>query len=250
MAKLAIIGGTGLTSLQNLQIIKREVVHTPYGEPSGPLTCGRLCEKEVVFLARHGYGHTIPPHKVNYRANIWALKEAGADKIFAVNAVGGIRPDMTPGRLVVPDQIVDYTWSRVNTYFEEGLTHVTHIDFTHPYSESLRQMLIKGLRELNMEAVEEGTYAATQGPRLETAAEIDKLERDGCDIVGMTGMPEAALARELELDYACLAVVANMGAGRSEGEITMEVIEKHLNSGMADVRTLLDHLGTTCAELM
>lgn len=244
MTKLAIIGGTGLTSLNNLEIHKREVVHTPYGEPSGPLTCGTLCDKEVVFLARHGYGHTIPPHKVNYRANIWALKESGADCILAVNAVGGIRADLIPGRLVVPDQIIDYTWSRVNTYFEEGLTHVTHIDFTRPYCESLRQILIQSLRELELGAAEEGTYAATQGPRLETTAEIDKLERDGCDIVGMTGMPEAALSRELDLCYASVAVVANMAAGRSEGEITMQEIEANLTKGMADVRSLLEYIGT------
>ncbi|MEW6647861.1 MAG: S-methyl-5'-thioinosine phosphorylase [Pseudomonadota bacterium] len=242
MAKLAIIGGTGLTSLKNLEIINREVVHTPYGEPSAPLTHGSIAGKEVLFLARHGYGHTIPPHKVNYRANIWALKEAGADHIIAVNAVGGIRADMTPGRIVIPHQIIDYTWNRINTYFEEGLTHVTHIDFTEPYCPGLRQMLIDGVRAIGLNAVEEGVYATTQGPRLETAAEIDKLERDGCDLVGMTGMPEAALARELDICYACCAVVANMGAGRGSGAITMEEIEQNLNEGMERVRSLLERV--------
>ncbi len=242
MAKLAIIGGTGLTSLKNLEIINREVVHTPYGEPSGPLTHGALGGKEVLFLARHGYGHTIPPHKVNYRANIWALKEAGADRIIAVNAVGGIRPDMNPGRIVIPNQIIDYTWNRINTYFEEGLTHVTHIDFTAPYCGSLRHMLITGARTIGLHVVAEGVYGATQGPRLETAAEINKLEQDGCDLVGMTGMPEAALARELDVCYACCAVVANMAAGRGEGVITMVEIEQNLNSGMDKVRALLEHV--------
>lgn len=240
VAKLAIIGGTGLTSLKNLEIINREVVHTPYGEPSAPLTHGAIGGKEVLFLARHGYGHTIPPHKVNYRANIWALKEAGADHIIAVNAVGGIRADMTPGRIVVPHQLIDYTWSRINTYFEEGLTHVTHIDFTEPYCETLRQRLIEGGRAIGIEAGEAAVYAATQGPRLETAAEIDRLERDGCDLVGMTGMPETALARELGICYACCAVVANMGAGRGTGAITMEEIEQNLNQGMERVRALLE----------
>jgi len=240
VAKLAIIGGTGLTSLKNLEIINREVVHTPYGEPSGPLTRGAIGGKEVLFLARHGYGHTIPPHKVNYRANIWALNEAGADHIIAVNAVGGIRADMTPGCIVFPHQIIDYTWSRTNTYFEEGLTHVTHIDFTEPYCTALRQMLIDGARIIGLDAVEEGVYATTQGPRLETSAEIDRLERDGCDLVGMTGMPEASLARELDICYACCAVVANMGAGRGEGAITMEDIEQNLTNGMDRVRTLLE----------
>lgn len=242
MAELAIIGGTGLTSLKNLNIIRREVMHTPYGEPSGPLIYGELAGNEVVFLPRHGSGHTIPPHKVNYRANIWALKESGARKVIAVNAVGGIRSDMTPGRLVIPNQIIDYTWGRTNTYFEEGLNSVTHIDFTHPYCDSMRQQLITAARNGGLDAIVNGCYAATQGPRLETAAEIDRLERDGCDLVGMTGMPEAALARELELCYACCAVVANMAAGRGEGEITMADIEHHLMDGMARVRLLLEEV--------
>jgi len=242
MAKLAIIGGTGLTSLKGLEIIRREVMHTPYGEPSAPLTFGEMAGNEVLFLPRHGAGHTIPPHKINYRANLWALKESGVEQVIAVNAVGGIRADMTPGRLVIPDQIIDYTWSRTNTYFEEGLSQVTHIDFTEPYCEVLRQSMIHCATEVGVAVIGEGTYAATQGPRLETAAEIDRLERDGCDLVGMTGMPEAALARELELCYACLAVVANMGAGRGEEEITMEMIEHHLGKGMADVRALLEQI--------
>lgn len=242
MAKLAIIGGTGLTSLKNLEIISREVVHTPYGEPSGPLTHGAIGGKPIMFLARHGYGHTIPPHKVNYRANLWALKEAGAEQIIAVNAVGGIRSDLLPGSIVFPNQIIDYTWNRINTYFEDGLTHVTHIDFTVPYCEALRQRLIAGAHTIGLPVVEEGVYAATQGPRLETAAEINRLERDGCDLVGMTGMPEAALARELGLCYACCAVVANMAAGRGNGAITMEEIEHNLNAGMDRVRSLLEQV--------
>jgi 5'-deoxy-5'-methylthioadenosine phosphorylase len=201
---------------------------------------GEMCGKEVVFLPRHGAGHTIPPHKVNYRANLWALKENGVEQLIAVNAVGGIRADMVPGKLVIPDQIIDYTWSRINTYFEEGLSHVTHIDFTEPYCQSLRETLMACTAAAKLDVIGEGTYAATQGPRLETAAEINKLERDGCDLVGMTGMPEAALARELEICYACVAVVANMAAGRGDEAITMEMIERHLISGMADVRSLLE----------
>jgi len=245
VADIAIIGGTGLTSIKELDITHREVVHTPYGEPSGPLTHGVLAGHEVLFLARHGYGHTIPPHKVNYRANLWALKEAGAQKVIAVNAVGGIRADMAPGKLVFPDQIIDYTWSRVNTYFEEGLNQVVHIDFTQPYCDELRRILVRAAEAAGLDAVDNGTYGATQGPRLETAAEIDRLERDGCHLVGMTGMPEAALARELELCYASSAVVANWAAGRGEGEITMEEIEHHLKSGMEDIRTLLAQVITT-----
>jgi 5'-methylthioinosine phosphorylase len=171
---------------------------------------------------------------------MWALKEAGAEKVIAVAAVGGIRDDLKPCKLVIPDQIIDYTWSRVNTYFEEGLTHVTHIDFTQPYCQELREILIKGGKKAKLGISDYGTYAATQGPRLETAAEILRLERDGCDMVGMTGMPEAALARELELCYATCGVVANRAAGKGEGGISMQEIEQNLKTGMEKVRTLLE----------
>ncbi len=240
MTKIAIIGGTGLTSLKNLEIKERQIVQTPYGEPSGPITRGVLNGQDIIFLPRHGYGHTIPPHKVNYRANLWTLKEAGVEKIIAVAAVGGIRADLAPASLIIPDQIVDYTWSRVNTFFEEGLTHVTHIDFTHPYCEELREALLAAARDAGIPIADRGTYGATQGPRLETAAEINRMERDGCDIVGMTGMPEAALARELELCYATCAVIANQAAGRGPAEITMEDIEKNLVAGIDRVRALLE----------
>ena len=236
---LAIIGGTGLTSLETLSISRQERVATPYGEPSGPLTHGELGGKAVVFLARHGYGHTIPPHKINYRANLWALQHSGVEQVIAVAAVGGIRADMEPGCLAFPDQIIDYTWSRGHTFFEDDLTHVTHIDFTYPYCEDLRQKLIQAARRVGLDARESGTYGAMQGPRLETAAEILRLERDGCDLVGMTGMPEAALARELGLRYATCAVVANWAAGKSGGEITMEEILRQLIGGMEKVKLLL-----------
>ncbi len=242
MAKVAIIGGTGLTSLKGLEIVKREAVTTPYGEPSGPLSYGELCGKEVVFLPRHGDSHTIPPHKINYRANLWALKEAGVDRIFAMAAVGGIAADFPPEKLAVPDQLIDYTWSRKNTFFEEGLEEVVHVDFTYPYDESLRQALIKACRDAQVEVCENGVYGATQGPRLETAAEIDRMERDGCTMVGMTGMPEAVLARELGIAYATCAVCVNWGAGRSEGEITMKEIEVSLKVGAERIRAMLERL--------
>jgi 5'-methylthioinosine phosphorylase len=240
MAELAIIGGTGLTTLKNLEIKKREVMRTPYGEPSGPLVHGELCDKDVVFLPRHGHGHTIPPHMVNFRANIWALKETGVHSVIAVAAVGGIHAGLKPTMLAIPDQIIDYTWSRKHTYFENDLSEVTHIDFTRPYSEPLRRLLIDAAQKLGIAFADSGTYGATQGPRLETAAEIDRLERDGCTIVGMTGMPEAALARELELDYACCAVVANRAAGRGTGEISLQDIDNNLSVGMETVRHLLE----------
>ena len=237
---LAIIGGTGLTSLANLTITGRRIVKTPYGEPSGPLTFGEIGGVSVVFLARHGYGHTIPPHKVNYRANLWALKEVGAESVIAANAVGGIHPDMGPGRLVIPDQIIDYTWGRGHTFFETGLDEVVHIDFTEPYCEDLRQLLVTAGEQASVDLYAGGTYGATQGPRLESAAEVDRLARDGCDIVGMTGMPETALARELGLCYAACAVVANLAAGRGEGAITMAEIEATIANAMGDVRHLLE----------
>ena len=240
MAALAIIGGTGLTRLKGLEIERREVMHTPYGEPSGALTIGTLCGKNVVFLARHGYGHTIPPHRVNYRANLWALKQHGVERIIGVCAVGGIRADIRPATVVIPDQIIDYTWSRDHTFFETDLAEVTHIDFTEPYCRELRELLVASAGKAGVEVLTSGTYGATQGPRLETAAEIDRMERDGCDMVGMTGMPEAALARELGLCYAVCAVSANDAAGRSGGPIEMADIELSLKTGMARVRAILE----------
>lgn len=243
MSDLAIIGGTGLTRLNSMEIIRREVVHTPYGEPSGPITHGRLFGHEMAFIARHGATHNIPPHRVNYRANLWALRHIGVTRIVAVTAVGGITEAMDPCRVVIPDQIIDFTSSRAHTFFEDDLEYVTHIDFTEPYCRDLREQLIQAARAAGLDAAERATYAATQGPRLETAAEVDRLERDGCDIVGMTGMPEAALARELELCYAGCSVVANWAAGRGGREaITMDEIATNLEEGMARVKRLLEAL--------
>lgn len=238
MTDLAIIGGTGLTSLEGLEITHREVVSTPYGEPSGPVVHGRFFETDVVFMARHGHGHTIPPHEVNYRANLWALRSVGASEVISVAATGGIRKDMEPGGVAIPDQIIDYTWGRPHTYFEGQLEYVTHIDFTRPYSDSLRERLLAAGKASGVPVVKDGTYGATQGPRLETAAEIDRLERDGCDLVGMTGMPETALAREIGLSYACCAVVANRAAGRGTTDIHAD-IESHLKQGISRARTLI-----------
>ena len=236
---LAIIGGTGLASYPLLTVTEREVLDTPYGEPSAPLLYGELNGKPVVFLARHGEQHTIPPHRINYRANLWALRHSGVEQVIAVAAVGGISPDMPPGRLAFPDQLIDYTWSRGQTFFEDDLTQVTHIDFTRPYCPALREKLIQAAWQQGLDAKEDGTYGATQGPRLETAAEILRMERDGCHMVGMTGMPEAALARELGLCYAACAVSANWAAGKAPGEITMAAIERQLADSMARVNALL-----------
>jgi 5'-deoxy-5'-methylthioadenosine phosphorylase len=242
METLAIIGGTGLDSLGILDVHKREVVDTPYGSPSGAITRGTLFNREVLFLPRHGYRHSYPPHKINYRANLWALRELGAENILAIAAVGGIHNDMSPSRLVVPDQIIDYTCGRAGTYFDDDNEKVVHIDFTQPYCEDLRQQIIRAATFANVEVIPEGTYGATQGPRLESAAEIRRMENDGCTIVGMTGMPEASLAREIDLCYAACAIVANWAAGKGDSEITMEDINANLEKGLLSLVSLFRSL--------
>jgi 5'-methylthioinosine phosphorylase len=238
---LAIIGGTGLSQLANLDVSRQQVVRTPYGEPSGPLTFGSIRGAPVVFLARHGYGHTIAPHQVNYRANLWALKGQAASAVVSVASVGGIRDDLGPGKIVIPHQIIDYTCGRMNTFFENEAP-VKHIDFTEPYAAALRARLLAAAKACGEEVVDGAVYAAMQGPRLESAAEINRLERDGADIVGMTGMPEATLAREIDLDYAAIAVVVNHAAGRgaSARGIRLQEIEDVLKAAMQRVRNIID----------
>ena len=241
---LAVIGGSGLSQLANLEVTERKAVPTPYGEPSGPVTIGRLGGRPLAFVARHGYGHTIAPHDVNYRANLWALKEVRAEAVVSVASVGSIRRDLGPGTLVLPHQIIDYTWGRRSTFFEGPGIAVTHIDFTLPYSSALRARIRQAAADCGERLVDGCVYAATQGPRLETAAEIDRLERDGAEVVGMTGMPEAALARELGLDYAALAVVANHAAGRgdSASAVSLAQIEIVLGAAMVRVRNIVERL--------
>jgi len=241
---LAIIGGTGLTKLANLEITNRQVIRTPYGEPSGPLTFGKIKDHSVIFLARHGYGHSIPPHEVNYRANLWALHAQNVTRVVSVAAVGGIRADMLPGTIAIPDQIIDYTHSRRSTYFDGGDKPVTHIDFTEPYCQSMRERCMQAALAAGEPFIDGGTYATVQGPRLETRAEINRLERDGATMVGMTGMPEAVLAKELGLCYAAIAVTANYAAGRgsSEHAISYEEIDAVLKQVMSRVRSILEHL--------
>lgn len=237
----AIIGGSGLGKIKSLQSLRREVIRTPFGDPSCPLSFGTLGDFDVVFLARHGAGHRIAPHEINYPANLWALKEVGVTEIIAVASVGGIDPNLKAGGLVVPDQLIDYTYGRNHTFFQGPDQPVTHIDFTHPYTQSIRSTLIKASQAVGHGAVDHGTYAASQGPRLETAAEIKRFARDGCSIVGMTGMPEAALARELGIAYACLAVVVNpaAGVGDSAEEISLDEIAKVMDGAMAKVVEVL-----------
>jgi len=241
---LAIIGGSGLTQLSNLEVSRRQVVRTPYGETSGALTFGKIAGHEVVFLARHGYGHISPPHQVNYRANVWALHAQGVQNLLAIAAVGGIRHDLAPGALVVPDQIIDYTHGRAGTFFTLTDRGVHHIDFTLPYCQTLRAACLKAAQHAGEKVLDGGVYAATQGPRLESAAEINRLERDGADMVGMTGMPEAALAREIGLCYATIAVVVNYAAGRGSSRqgIDMHALTAVLEQAMGRVRLILEPL--------
>ncbi|MCK6406367.1 MAG: S-methyl-5'-thioinosine phosphorylase [Rhodocyclaceae bacterium] len=248
---LGIIGGSGLTQLANLDVSHREVVRTPYGDPSGAITFGQIGGHPAMFLARHGYGHTIPPHEVNYRANIWALWNKGAVGIVSVASVGSIRGDLKPGDLVLPHQIIDYTWGRRSTYFEGEGCKVTHVDFTEPYDRSLREMILLAASDVGVPAHPSSVYGATQGPRLETAAEINRMERDGCDVVGMTGMPEAILARELGVPYAAINVVANYAAGRADSRdgISFEAIEEVLRESMQRVRLVIERVAGCHAEV-
>ena len=237
---LAVIGGSGLYELAGLEDVQRHNVETPFGTPSGAVVVGTFAGQRVAFLARHGEDHRLAPHRVNYRANVWALHHLGVRRIVGVNAVGGIRADMGPRTIVVPDQLIDYTYGRASSFHDVDGGKVQHVDFSAPYAASLRKQLLAAAHAAHVTVVSEGCYGATQGPRLETRAEIARLRRDGCDLVGMTGMPEAVLARELDMDYACLALVANFAAGcGDEAEISIAEIFAHLAAATAEVPRIL-----------
>lgn len=240
--KLALIGGSGLYALDALEHPTEHRVITPWGEPSAPVIAGTLHGAELLFLPRHGTGHHLPPHLVNYRANLAALVELGADAIVATTAVGGIAPDAVTGAIVVPHQVLDYTYGREHTYFDGTQARPDHVDFTEPYAAALRARLLEAAVDAGESVIDGGVYGTTQGPRLESAAEVDRLDRDGCTIVGMTAMPEAGLARELGVDYANVSLVVNAAAGRASGPITMADIERALAEGMARIRGVLDAL--------
>lgn len=231
--------------MRGLDVQDRQRPDTPYGPPSAPIVRGLLGGSEFFFLPRHGSGHSIPPHRIDYRANIWALKACGAEHVVALAAVGGIGAAYGPRVLAIPDQIIDYTHGRSHSFFDGKEGEVAHIDFTRPYCEGLRRSLLDAAVKAGLDLVDGGTYGATQGPRLETAAEVRRLERDGCDLVGMTGMPEAALARELGLCYACCAFVVNWAAGKGEGEICMEEIESNILASRGGIERILTTLAQT-----
>ena len=240
---LAVIGGTGVYKLAQLDQVQTHEVDTPYGAPSGPIRVGMLLGHRVAFLARHGEGHSLPPHKVNYRANIAALQQIGATRVLALNTVGGITESFGPRVLACPDQLIDYTWGRISTFCEEAGSEVQHVDFGHPYSPIFRSKVIAAAKVTGVTLVAGGCYGATQGPRLETIAEIVRMHRDGCDLVGMTGMPEAALAREKGLEYACLAIVANWAAGCGDAqEITMAEVLSNVDAASSGLPELIGEL--------
>jgi len=242
---IAIIGGSGLTKLTTLGDAQTISQETPFGAHSAGVCRFTVNNSSVVFLPRHGNQHQHPPHGVNYRANLWLLKSLGITKVIACNVVGGINDNMPPRTLLVPHQIIDYTWGREHTFFDgknTAMQGVEHIDFTHPYSEALRQRMLSFFEQANIAHLNYGTYACTQGPRLETAAEIQRLENDGCDVVGMTAMPEAALARELEIDYASLSLVVNWAPGLAEEELSMDLIMQLVASEMEKVCNFLPNL--------
>lgn len=236
---IGIIGGTGLTRLEGPEITFHHDINTALGTPSGAISEGSWNGSRVLFLARHGHPHALPPHRVNYRANILALKELGCTEIFAVNAVGGIHKDMGSSAIVIPDQLIDFTHGRQNTYFDGEYLPLQHVDFTDPFDQSLRSRLCEAADAVGISYLDNGVVGVTQGPRLETAAEVNFLERSGCDLVGMTSMPEAILARELGIPYASVCLVVNPAAGRSESLITMEDIEAVIATGMVQIRDLL-----------
>lgn len=247
-ARLGLIGGTGLLNATQLGAdddSRPAVITTPFGDPSSGLQQFELGGMQVHFLARHGRPHRIPPHRVNYRANLWALHSDGVSRVLAVNAVGSTREDLPAGSLVVPDQLIDYTWGRDHTYSDSAEVPLQHVEFAEPYAGPLRQSLLQAADAAGVHVVKRGCYAATQGPRLETAAEVQRLRNDGADLIGMTGMPEAGLARELGMDYASLSIVANLGAGIGD-PISIEEINSNLETGLKQVAQLLEQL---CEQL-
>ncbi len=237
-ASTAVIGGSGFYALAGLQATQALHITTPFGRVTD-LIVGRLDGKCVAFLARHGLQHKVPPHLINYRANIHALHQLGVKSIIAVNAVGGINAQMGPAELVVPNQLIDYTHGRPQTFVDSLSEAINHIDFAQPFSDAPRQALLQALRSRALGGHGQAVYACTQGPRLETAAEVDRLERDGCDIVGMTVMPEAALARELGMEYAALCTVVNWAAGRADEIITMQQVLAILQGANATLQAVV-----------
>lgn len=239
MQLVGIIGGSGFCDYPGLDIKEIHEVETPFGLPSAALRMGELYGKPLVFLPRHGEKHTIAPHKINYRANVHAMKQVGVTDIFAIASVGGITSAYKPGVMAVPDQLIDYTMGREQSFFSDNFSADRHCDFTWPFQETLRQQLMQTTQKLSTSVLDGGTYGVMQGPRFETAAEINRLQRDGCDMVGMTAMPEAVLARELDINYAMLVLVANWAAGINNSVLQCDEIYSTISSNIKTVQTMI-----------
>jgi 5'-methylthioadenosine phosphorylase len=238
MSRTGIIGGSGLYEIKGLTVKGKKNVTTPFGKPSDAYLIGEMGDREIVFLPRHGKGHSIPPHMINYRANIWGFKKLGVRNIISVSAVGGIRKDLKPGDIVVLDQVLDMTRNRKSTFYD-GKGGVVHIDFTEPYCPDLRSLILRAGRSARVALKKQGTYVAVDGPRLESASEIKSFALLGGDVVGMTGMPEASLAREAEICYAGISVVANYAAGISRRKLTVEEVMEAMHGTMETIKKLL-----------
>ena len=237
---LAIIGGSGLTKLPELEITERKIVRTPYGLTSSPILFGRLGRLDIVFLARHGFSHTIAPHEINYRANIWALHSLGVENIIAISSVVGINPDFENGSLVLPDDLIDYTYGRKDTFFEGQECPVVHTDFFNPYCNELRQELLNITKAHNVPIYDSAVYGCLQGPRRPTRAEIARYRRDGVDVLGMTGMPEAVLARELKMAYTHFCSVSSIDC--FDSGVETEGCDEQTSMTMTKIRQLLNGL--------
>lgn len=248
---VGVIGGSGIYEIEGIDIKEERKVPTPFGEPSDFYRIGEMSGLKIAFLPRHGSPHHIAPHKINYRANILGFKELGAERIISINAVGGINKKMKPGDIVVPDQIIDMTEGRERTFYDRE--EIVHVDFTEPYCPELRSAIFSAGERTGIKLTQKASYICTNGPRLETAAEIRAFSVLGADVVGMTGMPEAILARELELCFAGLAIITNHAAGISGTRLTTgEVVEKMRESTEKIKRLLKETLagisrGRNCA---
>jgi 5'-methylthioadenosine phosphorylase len=238
MSKIGLIGGSGLYEIKGLTLKKKKTIATPFGKPSGQYLIGEIGNAEIVFLPRHGKHHGIPPHRINYRANIWGLRKLGVERILSIGAVGGIKKGLKPGDIVVLDQIVDMTKTRKSSFYD-GKGGVVHIDFTEPYCPELRGIILKAGKRTKTPVKNGGTYVAVEGPRLETASEIKSFSMLGGDVVGMTGMPEASLAREMEICYSGISVVANYAAGISKKKLTVAEVMEAMHASTGKIKSLL-----------
>lgn len=234
---LAIIGGSGVYNPYMLERAREVRVETPYGMIT-PLV-GEYNGEEVAFLPRHGADHSVPPHRVNYRANIWGLRSLGVDRIIATTAVGSMNPQMVPGDCVIIDQFIDFTKDRPHTFYEGGEFGVVHVDYTEPYCPEVRKILLEAAESLGMKAHDRGTYVCTEGPRFETPAEIRMFAMLGGDLVGMTNVPEVVLAREVGICYATISMVTNFAAGISSGPLTHEEVLTIMKENTENLRRML-----------